>query len=312
MNIGVSVSSHLIHFILSLPSQQYGLSLAVSFFGSLLLLSICFGLLRKARLLEDTPTSLIRSAAQGYVELRGHARLMPGPQIISPLSLTRCVWWRYTVQHLEQKNEKQQQWVTVENETSGELFLICDTTDECVVDPDNAKVVPSIKRRWRGPVPRPCRPPDGSWFQFGEYRYYEELILVGDPLYAIGWFRTQGSEQDFNESQDLRELLADWKKDQKSLLERFDTNKDGQIDLQEWERVRLAALQQVRSSQVQRALKPDLHVLSRPQDRRPYILSTVTQETLTSRARWWAVASLIVGLPTGCYFLCALQLRGLH
>ena len=302
---------NIIGVILGLPPNQYWLSLAASFFGSVLLISICFNLLRKARLLEDTPTSLIRSAAQGYVELRGHARLMPGPLIVSPLSLARCVWWRYSVQHLE-KNRDKQQWVTVENETSGELFMICDSTDECVVDPDHAKVIPSIKRNWRGPIPRPCRPPDGSWFQFGEYRYEEELILVGDPLYAIGWFRTQGSEQEFNESQDLRELLAEWKKDQKSLIERFDHNGDGQIDLQEWESVRRTALEQVRAAQVQRALKPDVNVLSQPQDRRPYILSTVTQESLTSRARAWALVSLAFGLPTSCYFLCALQVRGLH
>lgn len=296
--------------ILGLAPKEFWLSLAVSGGGAVLLLSICFGLLRKARLLEDTPTSLIRSAAQGYVELCGHARLMPGPEIFSPLSLTRCVWWRYSVQHLDRSREKNQ-WVTVEKLTSDDLFMICDTTGDCVVDPDNARIVPSIRRNWRGPVPRPCRPPDGSWFQFGDYRYSEELILVGDLLYAIGWFRTQGNEQEFNESQDLRELLADWKKDQKTLLQRFDRNGDGQIDLQEWEAVRRAALEQVRDAQVKRALNPDVHVLSKPRDGRPFILSTVTQQVLTRRARLWALLCLLLGLPLGLYCLCALQLRGL-
>lgn len=297
--------------ILGLEPDQFWTSVIASTLGALLLLSICFGLLRKARLLEDTPTSRIRSASQGYVEINGHARLMPGPEIISPLSLTRCVWWRYTVQHLE-KNRDKREWVTVEKATSGELFLICDPTGDCAVDPDDARVVPSIKRAWRGPTQRPCRPPDGSWFQFGDYRYCEELILIGDLLYAIGWFRTQGCEQEFTESQDLRELLTEWKKDQQTLLERFDHNGDGQIDLQEWENVRRAALEQVRAANVQRALNPEVHVLCRPPDRRPFILSTVTQEALSRRARFWATACLMLGLPLGIYCVYALQLRGLH
>ena len=298
--------------ILGLTAQAFWLSFAASALGALVLFFSGFGFLRRARLMEDTPTSLIRSAAQGYVELSGDARLMPGPEIFSPLSLTRCVWWRYSVQHLE-KNRDKREWVTVEKVTSGELFLICDATDSCAVDPDDARIVPSIKRNWRGPTPRPCRPPDGSWIQFGDYRYFEELILVGDLLYAIGWFRTQGIEQEFSaESQDLRELLAEWKKDQADLLKRFDQNKDGQIDLQEWESVRRAALEQVRAAQVQRALKPDVHVLCKPPDRRPYILSTVTQQALTRRSRIWATLCLALALPMGVYAMLAMQIRGLH
>jgi hypothetical protein len=295
--------------LLGLAPQAFWLSTSAAAVGTLMLLVIGFGYLRKARLLEDTPTSRVRSAAQGYVELQGHARLMPGPEIVSPLSLTRCVWWRYTVQKLDRTRDKQE-WVTVEKDCSGELFLLCDPTGDCVVDPDNAKVVPSIKRRWRGPVQRPCRPPDGSWIQFGDYRYVEELVLIGDLLYGIGWFRTQGIEQDFNDTQELRALLADWKKDQAQLLERFDHNKDGQIDLQEWEGVRRAALEQVRTTQVQRALNPDVHVLCKSPDRRPYILSTVTQQALTRRARLWATLCIAIGLSLGVYAVLGLQIRG--
>jgi multidrug resistance efflux pump len=41
---------------------------------------------RWARLIEDTPTSQVRSAAQGLVELVGTARGMPGAPVIAPLS----------------------------------------------------------------------------------------------------------------------------------------------------------------------------------------------------------------------------------
>ena len=48
---------------------------------------------RRSRLIEDTPLSRVRSATQGYVELGGRARLMPGPPILAPLTLQSCTWW---------------------------------------------------------------------------------------------------------------------------------------------------------------------------------------------------------------------------
>ncbi len=51
-----------------------------------------FVFLMRAWTVQETPLSLIRSAAQGYVKLSGHADLMPGPPIISPLTSNRCVW----------------------------------------------------------------------------------------------------------------------------------------------------------------------------------------------------------------------------
>ena len=127
---------------------------------------LCFGAtffwLRRARILEDTPTSLIRSAAQGYVELRGRAGLMPGPVILSPLSNTRCVWWRYTVEE-RQRSGNRDEWRVIDKNTSDDLFLLSDTTGDCIIDPDHASIRPSVTRRWRGPTPKPGRGPDGSW-----------------------------------------------------------------------------------------------------------------------------------------------------
>jgi hypothetical protein len=269
-----------------------------------------FALLRRARLLEDTPTSLIRSAAQGYVELSGHARLLPGPPIVSPLSDTPCVWWSYHVQERYSEGGKTE-WRTVENETSGELFLLADSTGECIVDPDYADVTASLRRSWGGPVQRPHCPPDGSWFTFGSYRYNEKLILVGAPLYTTGWFRTQTSILDFNESRDVSELLAEWKRDRRTLLKHFDTNGDGEIDLQEWEAARRAALEQVRARQVEQSLNPELNVLAKPPDHRPFILSTLTQKSLTRRFRFWGLLCLLAAVTIGGVCVHLLQLQRL-
>ena len=295
--------------ILGASSGHLLLALLLAMSLGIILLAAGLAMIYRARLLEDTPTSLVRSAAQGYVELRGFARLLPGPPIVSPLSDTPCVWWWFRVQE-KQRNGKDNQWRTIEEQTSGELFLLADSTGECIIDPDYASVTPSVVRSWGGPVQRPHRPPDSlGWLSFGNYRYSEKLILVGDPLYATGLFRTQTAILDLNESRDVSELMAEWKRNKGELLRRFDTNGDGQIDQAEWEAARRVALEQVRADHVERSLDPDLHVLSKPPNRRPFILSTLTQERMTRRYRTWATLSLGAALLSGSLCAYILQLR---
>ncbi|MES0872821.1 GIDE domain-containing protein [Sinimarinibacterium thermocellulolyticum] len=272
---------------------------------------LAFVSLKHARLIEDTPTSRIRSAAQGYVEIQGRARLMPGPDIVSPLTGTRCCWWQYRVQRIEGSG-RNRRWRTIESATSDELFLLVDETGDCVVDPTGAKVHPSLRRRWRGHGRRPSQVPEKTpWLQFGDYRYDEALIAEGDALYALGWFRTQSGAPSFDERAELSALLRAWKADQADLIARFDADGDGRIDLQEWEAARRAALEQVRRDHVERAVDPDVHVLCRPRDRRPFVLSTLPQRELARRYRFSGVAMLVFSFVSGACGIFALISRGL-
>lgn len=295
--------------------QSFWLWTTILSLGGCVLFWFGFERVRRARLLEDLPSSKIRSAAQGYVELHGHSRLLPGPDIVSPLSGQRCCWWSYKVERHETRYEKSNpryEWVTIEEATSDELFVLADDTGQCVVDPEGATVVPSVSRSWRGYHPQPHTFPETSpMFSVGDYRYTERLVRFGDWLYAVGQFRSQTAVRDDNESRDVSELLADWKRDQRDLLRRFDANRDGKIDLEEWEAARRAALEHVRAEQVERSLQPDLHVLSRPSDRRPFILSTKPQEELSRGFRWAAAACItgsVVSLGAAVFALIA---RGL-
>lgn len=74
-------------------------------------------------------TSKIRSASQGYVELKGSGEFMPGDDILSPFSGNRCLWYQCTVD----RKQKQGKRTTCPNLTgmvmaryrsrSGELFI---------------------------------------------------------------------------------------------------------------------------------------------------------------------------------------------
>ncbi len=108
----------------------------------------------------------------------------------------------------------------------------------------------------------------------------------------------------------MRELLGRWKSDRRALLQRFDANGDGEIDQHEWEAARRSARAAVQREHVELAVHSDVHILSRPPDRRPYILSTVSQEQLTRRWRLQGLLFLAVSLAGAAGLIFALQARG--
>jgi len=280
--------------------------------GCIFLFIQCFRSFHHASLMRDIPTSRVRSAAQGYVELEGIGGLLNGPAIVCPLTGTHCLWWKYSV-HRKVRSGKRSTWRSVRSGTSDDLFYLDDGTGRCVIDPDGAQVVPTRSNVWYGNSAKPDRgPAAGSVLMGGEYRYREELILAGGPVYAIGQFRTQQSHAEINVDTAARELLAHWKQDQASLLKRFDVNGDGQIDAREWEAVRRVAHMQVRRDQRRNPPKvlPGLHIMARDPDR-PYLLSGIDQQQLTRRLNWKAAASFLGFLAAGCLFLWILSTQGI-
>lgn len=275
----------------------------------------CFLFLHRCRLMENMPTSRLRSAAQGYVELEGIARLMPGDPIIAPLTKTRCCWWRFKVEE-ERGSGKNRRWVTINSGTSDDSFELDDRTGKCVVNPDGATVIPSRRKVWFGSSPTPDITPElgGGWLRraFSKYRYTEELIDVDHPVYALGTYRTHtGAPDSFDEQLDLKELLDKWKHDEQ-MMALLDVNKDGRVDQKEWDAARRMAHRKVRDEHVQRAVEtPDLHVLAKPRDGRPFILSGVPQASLIRRWRLTSGACLALSVVATAVLLNALLARGL-
>lgn len=255
---------------------------------------------RWARLIEDTPTSRVRSAAQGYVELVGIGRAMPGAPVIAPLSRRPCTWWRYTVERRTRDGKGRNRWRVVSRGSSDALFLLEDGTGRCIVDPEGAEVLPQTTDTWYGSTPLPeAGPPIHRGFRgFGnDFRYRESRLHDGDPLYAIGWFRTEGSVPPGPIHDEVGALLRHWKKDQGALLERFDTDRDGVLTLAEWERAREAAHEQVLEERRREAARPGVHVLARPtQPDKPFLLAAGDAERLARRYRLQALGGLALFL----------------
>ena len=86
----------------------------------------------------------------------------------------------------------------------------------------------------------------------------------------------------------MSELLADWKKDPRELLARFDHDRSGEVDLREWELARLEARREVQKRHVELRSSPGLNLLRKPADGRVFILASGLPERIGRRFALWS------------------------
>ncbi len=238
---------------------------------------------RRYRQIHDLPTSRVASAAQGYTELLGRGRLLDDAPIFSGLSGVQCCWYRYEIEEKTSDNK----WKTVETRSSTDHFLLVDDSGQCVIAPEGAEVLTAEHKTWTE----------------GRRRYTEWLLMPGTVLYALGEFSTENAvlRAATQEREEIRQLIADWKSDQKSLSQRFDLDGDGHIDLKEWELARLQAVREVRASRVARSSgqAEGLHRLERPRDKRLFLLANEMPDELGQRYRRRSILHLVILFATG-------------
>jgi len=287
-----------------------------------------FRYFHRSRMIDDTPTSKIRSAHQGFVELEGVGRLMQGTPIISPLSHQQCLWYSYKIEHKTNtgisRNGQNNSWEVINSGVSDNLFLLNDGSGICVIDPEGATITPSFSRTWYGSREFQINGMAGMGSSSGaltqlmgnnnNYRYTEKRIDIGHDLYILGRFKTVGGRREkFDESAEVRDLLSTWKKKPNALLARFDENGDGEIDMQEWQKVMEAAQQEVNQNLTERLVQPEIHTISKPLDgRRPYIISVESQEDIAGKYRWYSRGSIISFFISGILFAWVIGLRLTH
>jgi hypothetical protein len=259
-----------------------------------------FRYLRWRRMIEDVPTSRTRSAHQGYVELCGVAELMDGPPIFTPMSRRESVWWSLAVEKRDGDS-----WRTVSREVSDELFALRDEAGTCIVDADGAKVTPAHKRVTRGGSSNPLL----ALTSGKQYRYTERFIVPGDSLYVIGWFRTFKSADDWNHADELLEKLREWKRDQPTLLRRFDANRDGVIDQAEWARARREARREVAADHRAVSVLPGVNVIGPPEDARPFLIAAEHEQLFTRRLDRKAIGAALAAVIAAVVALAMIRAR---
>ena len=237
---------------------------------AVILAAAAFGWLRcvhHSRLILDTPTSRIASAAQGYTELFGRGMPLAGAPLLSPLNGYPVLWYRIRIEERQDSN-----WVSRSEDESDASFLLEDDSGVCAVDPVDAEMM--IGRR--------------DVLVQGDRRTTQWCLIRNDPIYVLGDFATIGSiDPDRDTARQVRDLLAAWKNDHEDLLRRFDANGDGQIDLTEWEAARVEAKREVDRQQREIDAAPEAHLVRRPEGRRLYLISDMDPSAIGRRYQIW-------------------------
>jgi len=149
---------------------------------------------------RDTPTSKIRSAAQGYAELDGILKQMENqPLLESALTRMPCLWWSYRIERYKSSNHKSQaggSWELIESDSSeNSAYWLCleDDTGQCAINPKGAIITGHTTKTWQGHTRDPRKPDQRnalSKFFSSSFRYSESVLLPEHPLYALGDFKS--------------------------------------------------------------------------------------------------------------------------
>lgn len=273
------------------------LSLAFVTIGALFCLKVSWTALRKARSIEDTPTSKITSAAQGYVELIGSAKA--DQELLSaPLTNTPCLWYRFQVERYETSG-KRSSWRVIRSGTSERSFFLDDDSGICHIHPEGADVSPLTKAIWHGNSEIPLassRRAGSSLFMGGSrYRYSESRIQPNDLIYGLGLFQTIHAETASEQAETkMADILSEWKSDHARLIAQFDTNADGEVSLKEWNKARQLAAEQAHSYVLENYDGEQAHILCQsPVRHQHFILASKNPLKLAKQYRWKSLAMLL-------------------
>ncbi|OFZ22855.1 MAG: hypothetical protein A2X94_17520 [Bdellovibrionales bacterium GWB1_55_8] len=164
-----------------------------------------FGHFSSARAASSVPTRTVSNVSEGLVEVQGTAKA--SRPLTSPVKGTPCVYYRYKVERLVQKN-RGTKWETVDQGSSDNFPFLCDDgTGEIEIYAQGAEF---FARKDHGvlsrsvtnfgsdqAVPAEFRNVLGSMGKSlgslvgGTSRVTEELLMPGDALYVLGAaFRT--------------------------------------------------------------------------------------------------------------------------
>lgn len=178
-----------------------------------------FGEFRKAQLIENIPTSKIRSIAMGLVEIKGKAVKLKD-ELIAPLTDTKCVYYEYEVDEWVKKG-KSSEWQNVYRIAKTVPFYLEDDTGKVQINLTNVEshgiktstflkndrpdlyarferemqnVKTQVDKMGKSPVVNLFGISNPSRFQNSRLRFTEQIIPLNSDVYLLGTASSLGQE----------------------------------------------------------------------------------------------------------------------
>ena len=215
--------------------KQFHFFSAGLIFLGLILFVHSFVMIKRKRALENCPTSRIRSMPMGLVEVQGKARQKYF--LKTPYSQTDCVYYSFKKYRWDRTGNAQGYRLEKWGE-SGEIpFYIEDETGRVLVHPKNAIIKAGVSQDFSKSFLEMFAFYEPGLGGEGD-KIVEHLIPAGQSLYVMGYahpLRTGSAVRRDAFIKKLRRLKKD-----KGQMMRYDLNRNGMIDEDEWDKARSA------------------------------------------------------------------------
>jgi len=242
--------------------------------------------------LENIPTANIRSAAQGYIELKGRAKPLLNISYTTPFVHKPCVYFEY--EYFKGGVTEGDRFI----ERSMNSFLIDDRTGTCRIDPPHINVITRKSKRTRTKLANGMTIVAVRW------------IEINEKIYVYGDFTTLHVNY-HQQASDLFKTKLKLLKSDHELLKKFDLNNDGTIDAKEWTVARAHIKEEVNNyiieKQKQHKEQAQEHVIKKPNNTSlPFLLSCYEELAIIKRYRLYAFLGLVLffyfGVDTVLHF----------
>lgn len=205
------------------------LSLAMLSVGLLMFIH-SFVLIRRKRLIENCPTSRIKTMPMGEVEVQGYARQKYF--LKAPFSQVDCVYYSYKIYDEVHTRKGRKQRLREAADSGGVPFYLEDDSGRVLVNPEGAIIKGAQKDIYTGGNVNNMLFSSISIRNHGD-RIEETFIPAGGFLYLIGFAdrivsSAHGKRKRF--AKRIRELKKD-----RARLGSYDADGDGELDSAEWE-----------------------------------------------------------------------------
>jgi hypothetical protein len=159
--------------------------------------------LRVRRMVQNTPTSKIRSMAMGLVEV--HGTVLQRSAVHAPFSGKPCAYWEVEI---AVRTNRKHGWTTVHRNTSGQPFYVDDGTGVAMVYPKGStcRMPPGADEAclgWTLPeVYADYMKQQGLWMRWlwriGMMRFRERVIEEGQRVFLLGTAEPRAQSRDLS------------------------------------------------------------------------------------------------------------------
>lgn len=266
-----------------------------------------FGLWRRHRWIEDTPTARVRSMPLGRVELHGRAQAKA--ELAAPFTGEPCVFYRYRIEE-ETGSGRRRRWREIAaGDSSAWPFYLEDETGRVLVDPRDASVEIAVDYRETNPplvgallafLDERGIDPEG-WFGLRrKLRFTQWHIAPGEALFVLGVAQPRAGLA-LERRQRIAGRLAALKGDRRALAE-LDRDRDGNVSPEEWEVARRLAVEAVDRETVDDriAVSADAHRSI------PFVVADAPEALVLRSLRWRALGCIVGGAALHLFCLAFL------